>query len=46
MFDGDAAGAKAYSNFKEQSGLDVQNFLDFDSGLDFVEYLQSGANSE
>jgi hypothetical protein len=43
MFDGDTAGAKAYSNFKEQSGLEVENFLDFDSGLDFVEYLQSGA---
>jgi hypothetical protein len=44
MFDGDTAGAKAYSNFKEQSGLEVENFLDFDSGLDFVEYLQSGVS--
>ena len=44
MFDGDTAGAKAHAKFKEQSGLDVQNFLDFNSGTDFVEYLQSGVS--
>ena len=41
MFDGDKAGAKAYENFKLQSGLEVDNFLKFDSNQDFVEYLQS-----
>jgi hypothetical protein len=41
MFDGDAAGAKAFENFKLQVGLNVDNFLKFDSGLDFVDYLQS-----
>jgi len=41
MFDGDAAGAKAYESFKLQSGLEVDNFLKFDSNQDFVEYLQS-----
>jgi hypothetical protein len=44
MFDGDTAGAKAHAKFKEHSGLDVQNFLDFNSGTDFVEYLQSGVS--
>jgi len=43
MFDGDKAGSKAYENFKLQSGLlNVKNFLDFESGIDFVEYLQGG----
>jgi len=42
MFDGDKAGAKAYENFKERTGLEVKNFFAFDSGLDFVDYLQSG----
>jgi hypothetical protein len=46
MFDGDKAGAKAHENFVAQSGLQINNFLAFDSGLDFVEYLQSGANNE
>jgi len=46
MFDGDKAGAKAHENFIAQSGLQVNNFLAFDSGLDFVEYLQSGDNNE
>jgi len=41
MFDGDPAGYKAYSNFISQLKLDVENFLDFNSGLDFVDYLQS-----
>lgn len=41
MFDGDKAGAKAYENFKLQSGLEVDNFLKFDSNQDFVNYLQS-----
>jgi len=41
MFDGDEAGKKAYERFKEQTGLQVDNFLDFNSGLDFVDYLQS-----
>jgi len=40
MFDGDEAGAKAHDNFISQLGLNVKNFLDFDSGLDFVDYLQ------
>ena len=43
MFDGDKAGAKAYENFKLQSGLEVDNFLKFDSNQDFVDYLQSEA---
>lgn len=42
MFDGDKAGATAHENFKTQSGLHVENFLDFNSGIDFVEYLQFG----
>ena len=46
MFDGDKAGKKAHENFVEQSGLQISNFLDFNSGTDFVEYLQSGANNE
>jgi len=41
MFDGDKAGAKAYENFKLQAGLEVDNFLKFDSNQDFVDYLQS-----
>ena len=44
MFDGDKAGATAHENFKTQSGLHVENFLDFNSGIDFVDYLQSGDN--
>jgi hypothetical protein len=42
MFDGDKAGAKAHESFVSQSGLQINNFLDFNSGLDFVDYLQSG----
>lgn len=42
MFDGDKAGAKAHESFIAQSGLQINNFLDFNSGLDFVDYLQSG----
>lgn len=42
MFDGDNAGAKAHESFVAQSGLQINNFLDFNSGLDFVDYLQSG----
>ena len=41
MFDGDKAGAKAYENFKLQAGIEVDNFLKFDSNQDFVDYLQS-----
>lgn len=41
MFDGDKAGAKAHENFISQLGLPIENFFDFDSGLDFVNYLQS-----
>jgi hypothetical protein len=44
MFDGDTAGKKAFDKFKEQIGLQVNNFLDFNSGLDFVDYLQSEDN--
>jgi len=43
MFDGDEAGKKAYNKFVEDTGLEVPNFFEFDSGLDFVEYLQGGA---
>jgi len=46
MFDGDKAGKKAHENFIKHSGLQISNFLDFNSGTDFVEYLQSGANHE
>ena len=46
MFDGDKAGKKAHENFVKQSGLQISNFLDFNSNTDFVEYLQSGANNE
>ena len=45
MFDGDKAGKKAHENFVEHSGLQISNFLDFNSGTDFVEYLQSGVNN-
>jgi len=44
MFDGDKSGAKAHEDFVTQSGLQINNFLDFNSGLDFVDYLQSGEN--
>lgn len=44
MFDGDKAGAKAFDKFKEQTGLNCNNFLKFNSGLDFVDYLQSEDN--
>lgn len=44
MFDGDKAGAKAFYNFKEQTKLECKNFLDFNSGLDFVDYLQKEDN--
>ena len=46
MFDGDKAGKKAHENFVKQSGLQISNFLDFKSNIDFVEYLQSGASNE
>jgi hypothetical protein len=39
MFDGDKAGLKAYNQFKEQSGLDAINHLDFKSNIDFTEYM-------
>ncbi len=45
MFDGDQAGAKAFYKFKEQTKLECKNFLDFNSGLDFVDYLQSEDNN-
>ena len=41
MFDGDNAGLKAFNKFKKLSKLNVNNFLDFDSGLDFVEFVRS-----
>lgn len=41
MFDGDKAGAKAHDNFVSQTGLNIKNFFDFNSGLDFADYLQS-----
>ena len=42
MFDGDKAGEMAYNNFIETSGFKAQNFLRFDSGRDFTEYLMEG----
>jgi hypothetical protein len=44
MFDGDKAGKKAYENFIQQIGQNFNNFLDFNSNLDFVDYLQSEDN--
>lgn len=44
MFDGDKAGHKAFENFKNSTGLNCKNFLQFNSGLDFVDYLQSEDN--
>ena len=41
MFDGDKAGEKAHKKFIENIGHNFKNFLKFDSGLDFVDYLQS-----
>jgi len=40
MYDGDKAGREAFEKFKQQLGLEINNFLDFDSGIDFVDYLQ------
>jgi len=44
MFDGDKAGEKAYNKFKEQTNLQVENFFNFNSGLDFVDYIQGGSH--
>jgi hypothetical protein len=41
MFDGDEAGRKAHQNFMEQTGLIIDNFLKFDSDMDFIDYLLS-----
>ena len=40
MFDGDKAGKIAYEKFIQDTGFKVENFFKFDSGLDFVEYIQ------
>jgi DNA primase len=39
MFDGDKAGLQAYNRFKEQTGINADNHLDFSSGVDFTEYI-------
>jgi len=39
IFDGDTAGKKAYNNFKEQTGLNPLNHLDFKSNIDFTDYM-------
>jgi len=39
MFDGDKAGAKAYKQFCEISGLEPINHLDFKSNIDFTTYM-------
>ncbi len=39
MFDGDKAGLKAYERFKEQTGINADNHLDFTTGVDFTEYI-------
>lgn len=44
MFDGDKAGKIAYEKFIEETSLQVANFFDFNSGLDFVGYLQGGSD--
>ena len=41
MFDGDNAGKQSYQKFIQEMGHNFKNFLDFNSGLDFVNYLQS-----
>jgi len=40
-FDGDKAGEEAYKNFLSFTGEKAENVFSFDSGLDFVEYIQS-----
>jgi len=39
-FDGDKAGKEAYEAFISFTGYDTENLFDFDSGIDFVEYMQ------
>ena len=40
-FDGDESGRKAYETFLSLSGLEVDNILDFNSNIDFVEHLKA-----
>ena len=39
-FDGDNAGKEAYESFISFTGYDTENLFDFDSGIDFVDYMQ------
>jgi len=39
MFDGDKAGEIAFNNFVERTKFNTTNYLDFNSNMDFVEYL-------
>lgn len=39
-FDGDEAGQKAYDSFCSLSGIDAPNLFEFDSKIDFVEYVR------
>jgi len=41
MFDGDKAGQEAFIKFREVSGINADNYLSFDSGIDFTDYLLS-----
>ncbi len=38
--DGDAAGEKAFDAIQSQLAFSIDNLLDFDSGLDFTDYLR------
>lgn len=38
--DGDAAGEKAFNAMKDQMAFSIDNLLDFDSGLDFTDYIR------
>lgn len=46
MFDGDKAGLNAFNKFLEQIKLPIKNFLDFNSNLDFVDYLHTGDDAD
>jgi len=40
MFDGDKAGKNGFNAFQEAMGMNLENYLSFQSNLDFVDYLQ------
>jgi len=43
-FDGDKAGENAQKEFLSLIGYEAENLFPFDSGIDFVEYMQGASN--